>query len=71
MKRLYRSERDKRIAGICGGLGEYLDIDPTIVRLIAVIVGIGTGVFPFLFGYCIAWLIVPLAPPHTNEGRES
>jgi phage shock protein C len=71
MKRLYRSDRDKRIAGICGGLGEYLDVDPTIVRLIAVVVGIGTGVLPFLFGYFIAWLIVPQAPPHTHEGKEA
>ncbi|HLF19808.1 MAG TPA: PspC domain-containing protein [Bacteroidota bacterium] len=71
MKRLYRSEHNKRIAGICGGIGEYLDVDPTIVRLIAVVVGIGTGIFPFLLGYFIAWLIVPQAPPHTHEGRDA
>ncbi|MDO8628252.1 MAG: PspC domain-containing protein [Nanoarchaeota archaeon] len=57
-KRLYRSSSNKIIAGVCGGLGEYLDIDPTIVRLI-------WAVFVLLWGfglllYLIAWLIVPL-----------
>ena len=68
MKRLYRSEHNKKIAGLCGGIGEYLDIDPTIVRLIAIVFGIATGVFPFLIGYFIAWMIVPQAPHVTNEG---
>jgi Putative stress-responsive transcriptional regulator len=41
-KRLVRSRTNKIIAGVCGGLGEYLDIDPTIVRVLAVIIpGIG------------------------------
>jgi phage shock protein C len=59
MKRLYRSRKNRKIAGICGGLGEYLDIDPTVVRVVSLIVGIGTGVFPFLIGYVIAWMIIP------------
>ena len=70
MKRLYRSETNKKIAGLCGGLGEYMEVDPTIVRLIAVVFCIGTGVFPFLIGYLIAWLIVPTAPQTTQEGRQ-
>lgn len=70
MKRLYRSEQNKKIAGVCGGLGEYLEVDPTIVRLIAVIVGIGTGVIPFLIGYIIAWFVVPTAPQASNEGKQ-
>jgi len=59
MKRLYRSETDKKIAGICGGIGENLDVDPTIVRLIAVVLTFATGIIPFLIGYVIAWWIVP------------
>jgi phage shock protein C len=59
MKKLYRSETDKKIAGVCGGIGEHLDVDPTIVRLIAVVFGFATGVIPFLIGYIIAWWIVP------------
>ncbi len=61
MKRLFRSETNKKIAGICGGIGEYLNIDPTIVRVVAVVIGIMTGVIPFLIGYVIAWIIIPPA----------
>lgn len=59
-QKLYRSVTDRKIAGICGGLGDYLDIDPTIVRLLwlaAVLVG-GTGVLV----YIIAWIIIPEEP---------
>ncbi len=62
MKRLYRSRSDKKIAGVCGGIGEYLDVDPTVVRLVAVIAGLATAVIPFLVGYVIAWIIVPESP---------
>lgn len=66
MKRLTRSYTDKKIAGICGGLGEYLSVDPTIVRLAFVFLGLATGVFPFLIGYIIAWILVPVAPLTTS-----
>lgn len=48
-KRLYRSNRDVMICGVCGGIAEYFDIDPTIVRLIAVvfIFGAGSGVLAY------------------------
>jgi len=59
VKRLHRSETDRKIAGVCGGLGEYLDVDPTIFRLIAVVLGLATGIIPFLIGYLVAWWIVP------------
>ena len=60
MKRLYRSKYDKKIAGICGGLGQYFDIDPTLVRLgaIVLVLALGTGILAYL----IAWLIIPLEP---------
>ena len=56
-KRLYRSIRNKKIAGVCGGLGDYFDIDPTIIRLtwLALILAGGGGVL----AYIIAWIIVP------------
>ncbi len=60
MKRLYRSIRDRKIAGVCGGLGEYFEIDPTLVRLLAVVLflaGGGGGL-----AYIVAWIIVPEAP---------
>lgn len=59
MRKLYRSEQDRKIAGICGGLGELMDVDPTIVRLSVVILGLATGILPFLVGYVVAWWIVP------------
>ena len=57
-KKLYRSKKNRIIAGICGGLGEHFNIDPTIIRLILVflvVFGMGAGI---LF-YIIAWIIVP------------
>ncbi len=59
MKRLYRSETDKKLAGICGGIGEYMDADPTIVRLIIIVLAVVTGIIPMIIAYLIAWWIVP------------
>ena len=59
MKKLYRSNTDRKIAGICGGIGELTETDPTIIRLVTVILALATGFFPFFFGYLIAWWIVP------------
>lgn len=59
-KKLYRSRNDKIIAGICGGIGKYLDIDPIIIRLIFIILllTIGSGILIYL----IAWILIPLEP---------
>jgi phage shock protein C len=65
MKRLYRSRYDRKIAGICGGVAEYFNIDPTLVRLISILVLVFTGFFPLLFVYLIAWLIIPEEPTST------
>jgi phage shock protein C len=57
-KRLFRSRKDKVIAGLCGGLGKYFSIDPVIVRLIAIgLVLIGGG---GIIVYLIGWAVVPL-----------
>ena len=56
-RKLYRSRNDSRIAGVCGGLGEYLDIDPTLVRLIFVLLALTGGHGVLL--YIILWLLVP------------
>ena len=47
-KRLYRSNKDAMIAGVCGGLGEYFNLDPTVVRLLAILLLIVTGFFPVI-----------------------
>ena len=56
-KKLYRSESDKKLAGVCGGLADYLGVDVTIIRLIWALVTVfgGTG----LVAYLIAALIIP------------
>lgn len=58
-RRLYRSRTDRRIAGVCGGLAEYFDLDPTLIRLIAVVILIFTGFVPMLIAYFLAWIIIP------------
>src|SRR4030067_1168282 len=59
-KRVYRSRKETMIAGVCGGLGEYLDIDPVIVRIIFVLLAFAGGAG--VIGYIIAWIIIPEAP---------
>ena len=67
MKHLYLSQTNKKIAGVCGGIGEIMDVDPTIVRLVMVILGLATGIFPFVVGYLIAWWIVPKGTRETSN----
>jgi phage shock protein C len=59
MKKLYRVNDNKKIAGICGGIGEIFSIDPTIVRLIFIFACVLTQVFPLVVTYAIGWLIIP------------
>jgi phage shock protein C len=60
-KRLYRSRKNRMIAGVCGGLGEYFNIDPTIIRVIAVLLLLPGGL-PGLLPYIVLWIIVPNNP---------
>jgi phage shock protein C len=64
-KKLYRSRRSSMIAGICGGLGEYLNVDPTIMRLAAVLLVFADGIG--LIAYIIAWIVVPRNPEMEAE----
>ena len=59
MTKYYRSAKDKKIAGLCGGFAEMLDADPTLVRLGLVFTCFITGVIPVVITYLIAWWIVP------------
>jgi phage shock protein PspC (stress-responsive transcriptional regulator) len=56
-KKLYRSRSNRVIGGVCGGLAQYLGIDPTVVRLIMALVTFVGGMS--LLVYLIAWLIIP------------
>jgi phage shock protein C len=59
MKRLFLSASDKKLGGVCGGIAEYMDIDPTIVRLLTVVLALFTAVIPVLIAYILAWIIIP------------
>jgi phage shock protein C len=59
MKKLYRSTENKKIAGIFGGLGEIFNIDPTLLRLIFVFIGLATVVIPLVVAYLVGWIIIP------------
>ena len=57
-KKLFRSRKNRMIAGVCGGIGEYLEIDPTVVRLIWVLL-VFLSFGAAIIAYIIAWIIVP------------
>ena len=59
MKRIYRSQEDRKIAGVLGGLGELFDIDPTLLRLLFVFIGLATGIIPLAVAYLVGWIIIP------------
>jgi phage shock protein C len=59
MRKLYKSNKDKVFSGVIGGIGEYTDIDPTILRLVYILITILTGIFPAIIAYIIASLVVP------------
>ncbi|MEZ5363789.1 MAG: PspC domain-containing protein [Bryobacterales bacterium] len=61
---LYRSRRHRMIAGICGGLAEWLGWDPTLVRILYVIVSIASVAFPGILAYIILWMIIPKEPAY-------
>ncbi len=69
IKRLYRSSTEARLAGVCGGLGQYLSFDPVIVRLLWVAITCLTGVVPGVLAYLGAWVIVPLEPQPVRAHR--
>lgn len=58
-KKLYRSKENKVFAGICGGLGEYTDTDPTLYRLAWLLLTLVTGFFPGFIAYIISIFIIP------------
>ncbi|OGG72795.1 hypothetical protein A3A38_00575 [Candidatus Kaiserbacteria bacterium RIFCSPLOWO2_01_FULL_53_17] len=68
-KRLYRSETNRVFAGICGGLGEYWNIDPVIIRLMWLLVVIFTGIFPGVVAYILAIFIVPARSVRMHEEK--
>ena len=68
-KRLYRSRSNRMIWGVCGGLAEYFDIDPTIVRIIAVLLLLAKGVG--VLAYIILAIVVPLEKSRAETPKET
>lgn len=61
MDKLYRSRQHRVIAGVCGGIAEWLGWNPTAVRVLYVVVSILSAAFPGLIVYIILWLVMPQA----------
>ena len=64
-KKLYRSTKDRWIGGVCGGLGEYFSLDPTIIRIIFLLITLflGGGILIYL----ILWIVMPQEPADFSE----
>jgi phage shock protein C len=60
VKRLYRSREERMLAGVCGGLGNYFTVDPTLVRVLFVLFGLVGG--GGILAYLILWILIPLEP---------
>ncbi|WP_026104957.1 PspC domain-containing protein [Halalkalibacterium ligniniphilum] len=61
-KKLYRSESNRKIAGVCGGLADYFNMDATLVRIFVILLGLFTAFFPIIIGYILFSFVIP------NEG---
>ena len=59
---LRRSRRHRMVAGVCGGIAEWLGWDPTLVRVLYVVASVASVAFPGVLVYLLLWLVVPLAP---------
>jgi len=70
MKRLTRSNKNIVLAGLFGGLGEYLDVDPNVFRIIGIFLLVFSGFFPLLFAYLISIIIIPRSKEGLEEYRQ-
>ncbi|MCX6577811.1 MAG: PspC domain-containing protein [Candidatus Aminicenantes bacterium] len=69
-KKLYRSLIQKMVAGVCGGLAEYFDIDVSIIRLIFIAIALASALIPMFIFYIIAWIVIPTQPtPPPKEDK--
>jgi phage shock protein PspC (stress-responsive transcriptional regulator) len=71
-QRLTRSITDRQVAGVCGGLAEYLDVDSTIVRIVSVILAIYPGaIIGGIVAYLIGWIVIPPSHAPMSAGTTS
>lgn len=69
MKKLYKSEDNKIFAGIIGGVGEYFNVDPVILRLLWLLILISTAVVPGVIVYIVSIFVVPKNPKRSKKKR--
>lgn len=70
MKKLYRSEHNKIMAGILGGIGEYFNVDPVVVRVFFIFFAFAAGILPLVIAYVICLFIIPRNPESINVHKE-
>lgn len=70
-KRLYRSKTDELLGGVCGGIAEYLHLDPSLVRIAYILISILSAAFPGTLVYIILWIVVPKEPIYLPETKGS
>lgn len=58
-KKLYKIEQGKILCGVCGGIAEYMNLDPNIIRLMTILLGIFSAFFPMLIAYIVMACILP------------
>jgi len=66
-KKLYKSKENKVIFGVIGGIGEYFDVDPVLLRVVYIIIDVLTGIFPGIIAYLIMAMIIPQKPDVFEE----
>lgn len=67
-KRLYRSKKSRILGGVCGGIAEYFDVDPTLIRLAWILFTLAYGAG--IIAYIIAWIIIPEKPRERKKKRK-
>jgi phage shock protein C len=71
VRRLYRSSSNRVFAGVCGGIAEFYRSDPRAVRLLAVLLAVFTGIFPMLFVYLLAAIVLPADGTAAEAGQRT
>jgi len=67
MKKLYKSKHNKVIAGVMGGLGEYLELDPVLMRVLFLGLSAFTGIVPGVLAYFFMALVMPVEPEALHQ----
>ncbi len=69
-KRLYRSKQEKKISGVCGGIAVFFGVDPTIIRLLFILITVFTAILGGVIAYIIMAFIIPVEPDNIDIPRD-